>query len=199
MNVLTIFIIPLFPVSHRRLLFGIAYTAIFFLVILALERRRRAMVVFAIVAVVSEWITEVSDLEFLYFISITTRVVFFSIVVVKIIAQISRTEKVNRNTILEAVNGYLLLGTLFTLLVGYLIYIFPEAFGVELSGDLKGAEIMYFTFVTMSTLGYGDITPAISEARSLTIFISVSGQIYLAVILALLVGKFASQSRKTVE
>jgi hypothetical protein len=195
--IFTIFFIPLFPGSMHRFLFGITYTSIFFLTILALESQRRLMFILAIIAMVAEWVTEVSDWKLLYFFSTTARIVFFSITVVKIIIQIARTENVNRNTILEAVNGYLLLGILFALLVGYLIYISPGAFGAETDNDFKGTDIIYFTFVTMSTLGYGDITPVLSGAKSLSIFISISGQIYLTTILALLVGKFASQAKKS--
>jgi len=49
----------------------------------------------------------------------------------------------------------------------------------------------------MSTLGYGDISPLIPLAKSLSILISVSGQMYIAIIIALLVGKVAgAQSKK---
>ena len=59
--------------------------------------------------------------------------------------------------------------------------------------DPKLADVTYFTFVTMSTLGYGDVLPGIPLTRSLSIFISITGQIYLAVIIAMLVGKYSAQ------
>jgi hypothetical protein len=46
----------------------------------------------------------------------------------------------------------------------------------------------------MTTVGYGDITPVSSAAKSLSNFISVSGQLYIAIIIAMLVGKFASKT-----
>jgi hypothetical protein len=197
--VFTIFIIPLFPFAIQKRLFSFSYTGIFFLTIFALEGGRRKMLIFAIVAVVAEWITEFGDLIYLHFISVTIRIVFFSIAIFRMIIQITKTAKIDRNTILEAVNGYLMLGILFALLVAYVVYISPEAFGMELRVDYGGAKFMYFTFVTMSTLGYGEIVPATSAARSLSTLISVTGQIYIAVILALLVGKFASMQKVTEE
>jgi len=53
-------------------------------------------------------------------------------------------------------------------------------------------DYSYFTFVTMTTLGYGEITPILPFARSISILISTSGQIYIAVIIAMLVGKYAA-------
>ena len=46
----------------------------------------------------------------------------------------------------------------------------------------------YFSFVTMTTLGYGDITPASEPARAMVMIQTVSGQVYLAVLVARLVG-----------
>ena len=55
------------------------------------------------------------------------------------------------------------------------------------------SEYLYFTFVTFTTLGYGDIVPLTPLARSISILISVCGPLYLAIIIAMLVGKYASQ------
>jgi len=50
------------------------------------------------------------------------------------------------------------------------------------------AEIMYFSFVTITTLGYGDITPVSPLAQSLVIIQAFVGQIYVAIVIARLVG-----------
>jgi Na+/H+-dicarboxylate symporter len=52
---------------------------------------------------------------------------------------------------------------------------------------------MYYGFITMTTVGYGDILPLKPYTRSLATFIAVAGQFYMAIIVALLVGKFAAQ------
>jgi len=53
-------------------------------------------------------------------------------------------------------------------------------------------DFIYFSFVTMTTLGYGDIIPVSSLAKSITILVSISGQLYLAILVAMLVGKLLS-------
>ncbi|RLD54311.1 MAG: hypothetical protein DRJ05_14905, partial [Bacteroidetes bacterium] len=59
------------------------------------------------------------------------------------------------------------------------------------SKDVNFQHYIYYTFVTISTLGYGDITPQGDIGKSLAILISVSGQLYIAIIIAMLVGKFS--------
>ena len=53
-------------------------------------------------------------------------------------------------------------------------------------------DYLYFSFVTVTTLGYGDITPANALAKSIVIVIAISGQLYLTVLVAMLVGKYLS-------
>jgi voltage-gated potassium channel len=52
---------------------------------------------------------------------------------------------------------------------------------------------LYYTFITMTTVGYGDLLPVKPYARSLATLIAITGQFYLGIIVAMLVGKYASQ------
>jgi len=56
-------------------------------------------------------------------------------------------------------------------------------------------DYLYFSFVTLTTLGYGDITPVSSFAKSITILIAITGQLYLTILIAFLVGKFLSRPK----
>ena len=118
-------------------------------------------------------------------------------IVIKLIIQVAGTKKVTFQVILEAINSYLLLGMVFTLLTALLMAIDPGAFSfkeeiVNNPAVSHLSEYLYYSFVTMTTLGYGDVVPVSSVAKSIAILTAVSGQIYIAVILALLVGKYAS-------
>jgi uncharacterized membrane protein len=62
------------------------------------------------------------------------------------------------------------------------------------SGAIEFHDYLYFSFVTMTTLGYGDITPVSSFAKSVTTLIAVMGQLYLTILVAMLVGKFLSRT-----
>ncbi len=57
-------------------------------------------------------------------------------------------------------------------------------------------EALYYSFVTMTTLGYGEILPVTDQARAITILLSILGPMYVAILIAMLVGKYASQPDK---
>ena len=101
---------------------------------------------------------------------------------------------------MESISGYLLLGLVFSLIVAVVVAIHPGAFNFDVIDPKYGnlgfyqSEFIYYAFVTYTTLGYGEIVPVIPFAKSLAVLIAVSGQIYLTVIIAMLVGKFLSHS-----
>ena len=57
-------------------------------------------------------------------------------------------------------------------------------------------DLLYYSFVTLTTLGYGDITPLTEKAKSLTILEAFIGQVYFVVVLAWLVGMHVSRKSK---
>ena len=87
------------------------------------------------------------------------------------------------------------MGLLFSIWVAILINFLPNSFSGITPGHTSFQLNIYYTFVTMTTLGYGDITPQIPLAKSLSILISTSGQLYVAIIIAMLVGKFAGSKK----
>jgi voltage-gated potassium channel len=103
--------------------------------------------------------------------------------------------------ILAAINGYLLLGTMFALIVALVMVYGPAAFTFRFSAPVEGqpalhfSDYPYYTFATLTTIGYGDVVPRAPYSKSLAILIGGSGQIYVAVIIAMLVGKYASGTR----
>jgi len=107
-------------------------------------------------------------------------------------------EKINRrNGILGAVCVYLLLGVLWSLLYGLIDTMTPGSFnGVEqnlAAGQYN--DMLYFSFVTLTTLGYGDISPASELAKVFVYIEAIVGQFYLAVLVAGLVGSYLSEKQ----
>jgi hypothetical protein len=70
----------------------------------------------------------------------------------------------------------------------------PGSFNLPEGGEEATRYFLYYSFVTLTTLGYGDITPVTGLARSLSILEAVIGQLYLVVQVAWLVGVHVSQS-----
>jgi len=99
----------------------------------------------------------------------------------------------------ELINGaiavYLLLGILFAYLFGMLHTLEPASFsGVAAGAGHAAARFYYFSMVTLTTLGYGDIVPLKDLARGLGTLEAVLGQVYLTVLVARLVGMHISSS-----
>lgn len=63
-------------------------------------------------------------------------------------------------------------------------------------GTINQATFTYYSYVTLTTLGYGDITPISTPARSLALLEAMMGQLYLAVLIARLVGIHIAQSSR---
>jgi len=102
--------------------------------------------------------------------------------------------KTDGERIFAALGAYLLAGLLFAFAYWMLDRAWPASFrGV--AGALGQADAIYFSFVTIGTLGYGDIVPISEPARGLAIVEAVSGQMYLAVLVARLVSLYAQQRR----
>ena len=151
----------------------------------------------AIIAMITEWIADELHMSLLSGISKGINILFFIIVVVSLITQIARTKNVTVRVIMEAINGYLLLGMVFSLLVSVIMIFQPEAYSFpsrEIKDVIYFSDYLYYGFVTFTTVGYGDIIPKLPYTKSLATLTGVTGQIYVAVIIAMLVGKFASSN-----
>jgi len=113
-----------------------------------------------------------------------------------LIIHMSMAETVEKSTILCAINSYLLLGLVASTLFIIIDLFVPNSF-INLEGGKDSlSSYIYFGFVTLTTLGYGDITPGAPLARSLSIFVAVSGQLYLVIIMALIIGKYLNSKKQ---
>jgi hypothetical protein len=93
---------------------------------------------------------------------------------------------VTTRTLSGAVSSFLLLGLAFACFAEAIVLQNPDAFATN-NGDTTFGAMLYYSFVTQATLGYGDIVPLTSLARSLATMQAIAGQIYLVTIVARLV------------
>jgi hypothetical protein len=104
-----------------------------------------------------------------------------------VLAQAFRAGPVNVHRIQGAVAAYLLLGLAWALAYESVALLATEAFsGASVAVPERG-HFVYFSFVTLTTVGYGDVTPVHPVARSLAIAEALTGQLYPAILLARLV------------
>lgn len=101
--------------------------------------------------------------------------------------------RVDAEHLYAALSAYLLAGIFFGLFYWVLEQIRPGTFAF--SGDFSRMAAIYFSFVTLATLGYGDIVPRTDVARGLAIVEGVGGQLFLAVLVARLVSLYSRQAK----
>jgi Ion channel len=174
--------------------------------VLAVGRSRRTLVwaaVLMVPAVTAKWMNhfwpDLVPKGFYYVIGL----IFLIFLVAQFLRFILRAPRVNSEVMCAGISVYLLLGL--SWMLAYLI--------VASSGDPKhpafafnagppgqsmdGFIAYYFSFVTLTTVGYGDITPVSNGARALAAMESMTGTLYVAVLISRLVALYSSQSRKS--
>lgn len=191
-----IFLTSLIPDGWTVFVNNILFSILFFIGIYALNHVKKEFLIFAVIAFLAQWIAVFFKFEVLEIISYLVNIIFFQLIIIRLIIQIAKSREVTTQVIFESINGYLLMGIMFSSWLAVLMFFYPEAFNGMGKGNIYIQDIFYFTFVTMTTLGYGEITPQIPVAKSLSILISTSGQLYIAILIALLVGKFSSSQQK---
>lgn len=98
---------------------------------------------------------------------------------------------VDAERILAALDGYVLAGLLFGFAYVMVDRAWPGSFAGATAGTLDMTHAIYLSFVTIATLGYGDLVPVSPPARGLAVVESVAGQMYMTVLVARLVSLYA--------
>ncbi|TAI47327.1 potassium channel family protein [Flagellimonas allohymeniacidonis] len=124
---------------------------------------------------------------------------FYLLISYEIIRQVWYTDVVNKKVILGMLSGFICLG-----LIGFFIYMsieltHPNSFEgglLAMRGEMPNVlteQLMYFSFITLMTIGYGEIVPVTPLAQKAAILVGLIGQFYLVIITAVVVGKFINQ------
>jgi hypothetical protein len=198
--IFAVFFLPVIPSVWHRSLFRTVYTFIYFSAILSLEKRNSTLLILFFSTLLTEWVSGILNFPLLLILAKIVNIVFFLVIVVSLIRQIATARRVSAGVILGSVAGYLLLGLLFSIFIIIIMQNDPGSFSSpprqapETEESISASVPVYFSFVTLATLGYGDIVPLKPYTRSLATFIAVTGQFYIAIIVALLVGKFSAQN-----
>lgn len=147
---------------------------------------------FGVFVIVLGWIDATVEVPWLSTVDGLFRVVFLLIVTAALIHQVAKTSSVSLSVIVGAIDGYLLLGIAGAGIALIIDGLSPGAFGFDPQVHVGISKYHYYSFITLATVGYGDITPAIPGAQFLSVALGVAGQLYIATIIAVLVGKYLS-------
>ncbi|MBI5248245.1 MAG: hypothetical protein HY912_02010 [Desulfomonile tiedjei] len=117
---------------------------------------------------------------------LTFTVILYTYCASLILSALLRAKKFTHHLIVSAVNLYIILGIFWAHLYTILDWFHPEAFALNLQDRESASHFIYFSFVTLASLGYGDITPKTEFAQRLAIIEAIVGQFYGSVVVAYL-------------
>jgi hypothetical protein len=200
--VFTVFMIPIFPPASFHIIYPLCFTGIFLIAARALQKYRNHVTIVTLAIITILWISIFADFRALTIIVRIIQILFFFFLVAMLVIQIANTSTVTGKVIMDSIIGYLLMGLAFSTLVILVSFIWPASYNfhrltLEDTKQLAPvSDYIYYTFITYTTTGYGDFLPLTPIAKSLAMLIGVTGQLYVAIIIAMLVGKFASSRYK---
>lgn len=154
----------------------------------------RWMMLLAVLTLAALWAGKWIGLPALRTLGSVGGALFMALLSVLLVVHLFTQREVTFDLITGSVCGYLLVGQFWAFLYFLLEHCSPGSLSLSAAGGNDLFSYSYFSFVTLTTLGYGDISPATPTAQSLATLEAVVGQLYVAVIVARLVGIQASQS-----
>lgn len=121
-------------------------------------------------------------------------IAFIGYIIILILRHIFKQKEVTLETIYGAIVVYILIGLLWVFFYKLTEILHPGSFSMAADIAASKKTMYYFSFITLTTLGYGDITPVSDQAKSLAMLEAVVGQMFIAVLIARLVGIHITQS-----
>ena len=128
---------------------------------------------------------------------------FLAYLIYRVMKDVLWGRRPTRERIMGAIVAYLLIGLLWSLIYGFIEFLEPGSFSIPADmlarmqarpHDIPTSIFAYFSFVTLATLGYGDVTPIGAAARTFSSFEAVVGQLFIAITIARLVGLRVAES-----
>ncbi|MGD8951364.1 MAG: potassium channel family protein [Desulfobacterales bacterium] len=197
------------PFIEARWFADIVATAVTIFALASVSEKRGLLAVFSVLAAFviaatwyAHWFPGYSIAVAVHFLD----ALFQALVVGAILAHVFKSTRITRETIAGAICAYLLIGAMWAHVFSIVENVSPGSFadnsieadaasGPEPIRD-QADRFTYFSFVTLTTLGYGDMTPLTRPAKNLAALEAIFGQLYLAVLIARLVGQAQSLKKR---
>lgn len=187
-----------------NLIEAVLMTGVMVSAVLAVGGQRRTLLIallFFLPAFASKWLHHFSPSAVTSLVCPSALLVFFVFVIAHLILFVLRAPMVDANVLCAGLSGYLLLGLLWVpayVMVGQLN---PGAFnfssGPGAGAEMNGFNAFYFSFMTLCTVGYGDVTPVSKGARMLAVIEAITGLFYVAVFISRLVAVYSATKAAT--
>lgn len=177
-------------------LMDIFFFVIFLSAVYAISQKRSTFIIALVMALLIEiliWLGHLTDISSLRTIGNFLAILFIGYTATVILSYLFTEDKITSDVIMGAICVYFLIGLAWAFIFFTLELFQPGSFQMPQGQGIDLSHFSYYSYVTLTTLGYGDITPISTQARSLALLEAIMGQLYLAILVARLVGIHIAQ------
>jgi Ion channel len=183
---------------------GQLYQAVLFTLVMctgliASGSRRRLAFALVSFALASIWLNQIWPQKCPALTFILPAIAFLAVVIASLLGFVLRAKRVDANVLCAGISVYLILGLLWGLAYTFVAQVNPNAFSFSTrSGTaavMSGFTAIYFSFTTLMTVGYGDITPVADVARMLAMLEAMTGTLFVGVMIARLVSLYSASGQ----
>jgi len=177
-------------------LMDIFFFVIFLSAVYAISQKRSTFIIAFVMALLMEiliWVGHLTEISSFRTIGNFLAVLFIGYTATVILAYLFTEDEITGDVIMGAICVYFLIGLVWAFIFFTLELFQPGSFQMPKGQGIDLSHFSYYSYVTLTTLGYGDITPISTQARSLALLEAIMGQLYLAILVARLVGIHIAQ------
>lgn len=198
--VLLLVVTPLVEGLNQAVLIeGVLLTMVLGSAVLAVGAERRTLIIavaLSVPAILSKWVHHFLPDILPAAVFPVAGIAFVGFVVFHLLRFVLRASQVDTEVLCAGIATYLTLGLLWAFAYVLASHTSPNSFsisGAPATHVLSGFDALYFSYVTLTTVGFGDITPTSPAARMLAVLEALSGTIYLTVLVARLVSMYSNE------
>ena len=205
--VLLFVVVPLIDGQAQQLGFhGVIVQLIFSAVLIggvyAVSEQRRTLVIgvaLTVPALLTAWLGRLLDNDVLWVIGQVAFPIALLYLVCILVGRLLAADHVDGEIVRAAISSYIVLGVIWAFIYSLFVHFDPESIrGIPPLDQGRMTAVLYYSFTTLTTLGYGDIAPQAQLARTASVLEAITGQLFLAVTIARLVGlQIASSGRSS--
>jgi voltage-gated potassium channel len=123
--------------------------------------------------------------------------IYFSSISYYLYRDLMNSETITASVIIGAFAGYFMIGVIYFFIFAFLDLAYPDTCSVDMTASDGIDNMFYFSFITLTTIGYGDFSPTSGLGQKIAVLEGLIGQFYMAIIMAIMVGKFLTRNPKT--
>ena len=182
--------------KHGQLYESLLFTLVMCTGLIASGSRRTLAFALASLPVTAIWLNQIWPQKCPALTFILPAIAFLALVTASLLRFILRAKRVDAEVLCAGISIYLILGLLWGLAYTFVAQIYPDAFSFSPRAGtatvMSGFTAMYFSFTTLMTVGYGDITPVADVARMLAMLEAMTGTLFVGVMIARLVSLYST-------